>query len=173
MEELNIRRYTEGDRAALVRLTEELQDFLIAIDPLGRLLRKPEYGEHYTDHVLSEALQNSGRVLLAVVDSEVVGYIAGKIDEESVDAGIGYIPTKAGRITELVVKPSIRSRGVGARLMDALRVYFENSSCNLIRVEVFAPNARAVKFYERMGYEIRTVDMVRVIPESNPAENPT
>ena len=165
MKKVDIRQYTESDWGALVSLTEELQDFLVGIDPLRRLLRKPEYGERYTTHVLSDAAQNCGKVLLAILDGEVVGYIAGIIDLESLDAGMGYVPTKAGRITELVVKPAMRSGGLGAQLIAAIEMFFLDSRCNIIRVEVFAPNARAVKFYERMGYGIRSLDMVRVLPD--------
>ena len=58
--ELEIRQYVESDRAAVVALTEELQDYLKAIDPLYRLIRTDEYGEWYTTECLNKVDENHG-----------------------------------------------------------------------------------------------------------------
>ena len=39
----------KDNKQVLVQLMEELQDYLVQIDPLKRLRRLPEYGEIYTE----------------------------------------------------------------------------------------------------------------------------
>lgn len=164
-----VREYVSADRVAVVALTEELQDYLKGIDPLKRLVRVPEYGEWYTARMLQEVAQQSGRIYVAAEGQTLVGYITGVIDTESPDMGKGYVPTKAGRITELVVAPSKRSSGIGQQLMAMLETFFRDAACDVIRVEVFAPNDGAKRFYERLGYGTRTHDLVKVVDLGNQA----
>jgi len=42
----------KGDKKVLVKLIEELQDYLVDLDSLKRLRRLPEYGEIYIDKLL-------------------------------------------------------------------------------------------------------------------------
>ena len=158
-----IREYAEADRPALVSLTEELQDYLKAIDPLHRLIRTAEYGEWYTTACLKKVSENCGKLLVAVEGGEVVGYIAGIVDCESSDMGLGYVSTRAGRITELVVTKAARESGIGAELMEALETFFKKEACHLIRVEVFAPNKVAMSFYEGRGFGLRTHEMIKLL----------
>lgn len=158
-----IRDSAESDRPGLVALTNELQDYLKAIDPLQRLLRAPDYGERYAAMCLEGVQENDGTLLVAEVEGAIVGYIAGVIDRESADVGLSYVETKAGRITEFVVTEEARASGVGARLVEALEAFFREKACDLARVEVFAPNDLALRFYEGRGYHIRIHEMTRLL----------
>ena len=44
----------QDHKEILVQLIEELQDYLIALDPLKRLRRLPEYGEVYVSNLLNK-----------------------------------------------------------------------------------------------------------------------
>lgn len=158
-----VREYVDADRAAVVVLTEALQDYLEGIDPLNRLIRVAEYGEWYTSRMLHEVARQSGRIYVAAEGATLVGYIAGVVDIESPDMGKGYVTTKAGRISELVVAPNKRSSGIGQQLMAMLEQFFREAACDVIRVEVFAPNGGAKRFYERLGYGVRTYDLVKLV----------
>jgi ribosomal protein S18 acetylase RimI-like enzyme len=39
-----------------------------------------------------------------------------------------------------------------------------------LRVEVFAPNDRARKFYERLGYVPRDIDQIKLLEQNTPRE---
>ncbi len=80
--------------------------------------------------------------------------------------------SKSGRILELFVEPSSRSRGVGAVLMREIEEYFMSLGCDTVKVEVFAPNAGALRFYRRLGYADWIVDLFKEIG-LNRAENQT
>ena len=161
--DVEIREYIDTDENDLIALTEELQDYLIDLDPLKRLIRHPDYGAWYTARCLEQVRQKSGKIFIGRIAGKTVAYIAGIIDEESPDIGMGYVQTKAGRITELVVTGSARSSGIGAQLMAKLEAFFLQSGCNIIRVEVFAPNHGAIRFYDKLGYSPRTHDFIKTL----------
>jgi GNAT superfamily N-acetyltransferase len=158
-----IREYTDSDMDCLVQFTEGLQDYLIALDPLGRLIRTPDYGRFYADECLKRVERQSGKVYLAFLEDRPVGFIIGIIDEEAVDVGRGYIPTKAGRVLELFVTEEARGTGVGKKLMARLEEYFHESGCSIARVEVFTTNRDAKDFYHSLGFSLREEEHIKVL----------
>ena len=93
----------------------------------------------------------------------VVGCIVGLIENQTKKELMENKPTKAVRIVELIVKKSCRKKGTGKKLMSEMEAYFEKMNCDAIRVEVFAPNKSAHKFYNRLGYEDRSIDLIKII----------
>jgi len=155
----------QDQKEILVQLIEELQDYLIELDPLKRLRRLPEYGEVYVFNLLKKIDKQEWIIYLAKVDGLVVGMIAGVFDEwETIDK-LECIPSKPARILELIVNEAYRWQNIGALLMNKIEEYFQNNGSDIVRVEVFEPNQSTHKFYQKMGYHDRAIDMVKKISQ--------
>jgi ribosomal protein S18 acetylase RimI-like enzyme len=158
---VSIRKYRPADRQELVRLMEILQDFLAGVDPLRRLRRLPEYGELYTEALLKKVGDHAGVIYLAEQGREVLGCIAGNVQEPSQEQRAGAITARSGRILELVVIKKYRGNGIGSKLMSKMEDYFRLKGCDFVMVEVFVPNIPAHKFYRRLQYSDRVYDMLK------------
>ncbi len=66
-----------------------------------------------------------------------------------------------GYLETLSVLPSARGAGVGTALLDAVQAHL--SALDVVRLELtmVARNAEARRFYERAGFDVRFVTMVR------------
>ena len=78
--------------------------------------------------------------LLAERDGEPVGFLCWEADGDVCEA--------------LAIACTVRSDGVGAALMDALRELAEQRGLAQLRVVTTDGNTRAQRFYERLGYEL-------------------
>ena len=153
----------QNHKEILVQLIEELQDYLIELDPLKRLRRLPEYGEVYVSNLLKKIDKQQWIIYLAQVDGVIVGMIAGVFDEREHTDELECIPSKPARILELIVNKAYRWQNIGALLMNKIEEYFQDTGSDIIRVEVFEPNQSTHKFYQKMGYHDRAIDMVKKI----------
>ncbi len=160
---ITIREYEEKDREKLFSFMDKLQDYLISIDPLHRLRRAKNYGRLYTDRLLNKITKEEGIIFFAEENTLLIGVIVGIIEKQKKENLLECIPTKTGRIQELFVDQQYRSKGVGKLLMKHLEDYFKRKKCTILKVEVFAPNKRAHKFYGNYGFEDRVVDMIKVL----------
>ena len=62
---------------------------------------------------------------------------------------------KMGEIHELVVREEYKGRGIGKKLMERAEQYLKSKGHNKIGLWVGENNARAIKFYEALGYKKR------------------
>jgi len=159
--EVLIQQYQFADRPQLIELLAILQDFAVNIDPLRRLRRLPGWGQAYTEALLRRIGDSSGVVYLAKQGQDALGCVAGIMEDQRVDDLLGMIPSKAGRILELVVREAYRGQGIGSVLIEKIENYFRLNGCDIVRVEVFGPNTDAREFYTRALYTDRTIDMVK------------
>lgn len=158
-----IKEYQPADKLRLIKLMEILQDYLADIDPLHRMHRLPEYGEMYTKGLLQRVSKNAGVIYLAKQGEEALGCITGNIEEYNAEQRTGTSGVRTGRVLELVVKEDCRGKGIGKMLMQQMEEYFRSKGCDIVRIEVFVPNTSAHKFYDRLHYHDRVVDMVKLI----------
>jgi ribosomal protein S18 acetylase RimI-like enzyme len=162
---VEIRKYRESDRPTLVKLLEELLDYVASVDDLKRIRRMPGFGESYARRILHRVPRNNGMIYVAESDSEVVGVVVGTILAQSGEDMLEHVPSKFGEVLELVVSEGYRDKGIGTRLMNELEGYFEEKNCNIAGVGVLAPNDDAHRLYNKLGYVDRsfymTKDLVR------------
>lgn len=104
-------------------------------------------------------------MLIAEVDGEPVGFAAGIICTLMSQGDLStHIEERYGRVTELYVQPASRRQGIAQRLLAQLDRHFARAGCAAVRIEVFAPNPGARRFYERLGYRERNVELIRLLP---------
>jgi GNAT superfamily N-acetyltransferase len=66
-----------------------------------------------------------------------------------------------GHVSDIVVAPDAEGRGVGAALMAAAEDWARGNGFRLLSLHVFGANARARALYERLGYRLDIVKMVK------------
>lgn len=157
------RKYRKSDFGDLVKLMEELQDFLIKIDPLKRLRKLPRYGQEYSNDLIKKINENNGVVFLAENQNKVIGCVAGIIEKQTKYDLLQCKPTKSGKILELIVTKEYRSQEIGKLLMDKIEKHFKKAKCTLLNTDVFEPNKGAYKFYQKLNYKSRMIYMIKPI----------
>jgi ribosomal protein S18 acetylase RimI-like enzyme len=105
----------------------------------------PPNGPFFSERTLPE------NVLVAEVDGRVGGY--GKIEHPT------ELPasTHVWHLTGLAVDPRHEGRGAGRALMEALIELARERGGRRMTLRVFAPNERARRLYEHLGFEVEGV----------------
>ena len=158
---MQIDDYQQHDRQDVVWLFERFQDFLVDVDPLGRLQRPPGYGDAALQRTLKQVAEYNGVFYVAHDQGSVIGFIVAIVLPPIEVDDVGVIPARRGRITELYVDTPYRRQGVGRLLMERAEASLKERGCRYIRLEVFAPNTNAHDFYKRLGYQNYDIDMMK------------
>lgn len=161
MNRITIRPYQKSDYPQLCRCYDQFQDYLISIDRLKRNRRLTGYSETTMRDLLKDVKKKNGKFLVAETNGEIIGLVVAVILKQTSTDLLSIIPSTIGRILELFVKDQFRRRGIGKRLMTAAESYLKKLGCDIIWVEVFAPNHPAHNFYQKLGYHDRMHDMIK------------
>jgi ribosomal protein S18 acetylase RimI-like enzyme len=105
----------------------------------------PSDGPFFNERTQPEA------VLVAELDAEVVGW--GKIQHPTELPASEHV----WHVTGLAVDPAFAGRGVGRALMEALMEMARERGGSRMTLRVFATNPRALRLYERLGFELEGV----------------
>ena len=167
---VRVRAYRAADRRTLEGFFDAFQDELVAMDDLGRLVRRSGYGAHAAGQCLREVQTERGRLLIAELDGRPVGFAAGVVRSPPPGAHLSARVGPYGRVTELYVAPGARRRGVATRLLARLDGHFARAGCETVRVEVFVPNLSARRLYAQLGYRERDLELIRPIAETAPGQ---
>lgn len=132
-----VRQATPADSAAI-------------LDCLGQTFapfRDQYSAEAFADTVLTSATLSERFQRMTIYVAEVDGVIVGTI------AGL-YLPEKRkGHIRGMAVLPSHHGQGVAAKLLHAVEAGLNAQGATRITLNTTAPLQRAMRFYERHGYQ--------------------
>lgn len=141
----------------------ELQEHIVSLDDYKIQIMTDNYRDDYFNDMIEKIKNNNGIIYIAIEDKMVLGFIAGTVEVvEGVDA-LTINETKLGRIMELCVTNKVRSKGIGEELVNKVEEYLKNKECNYIYVDVFGPNKRAIDFYNRNGYNLRNIEVMKKV----------
>ncbi|MBU2213533.1 GNAT family N-acetyltransferase [Patescibacteria group bacterium] len=161
---MKIRAYTGKDRKDLTALIQTLQDYVAGLDSLGLNKSGKEFdAPAYARHLLQKVAHGNGLVFVAEQDGNILGGIAGVVEETSPEDQLEIHSETSGRVVELIVSPEHRGKNVGKELMEAMEAFFKERNCAHVRVECFAPNTGAHAFYEKCEYGDRTIEMLKTL----------
>ena len=152
-------RYLEDVKDLLV----ELEEYILSIDKDHLDFLHPNYRDKMAILDLEEVYKNNGKCYLALEDNKVIGLIMGSIVWYDEYDYLDYKCPKEGEITELIVSNKIRSKGVGSLLIKKMEDYFKSLNCEYIKIDVFAYNENAIKFYTNKNYHNRMYVMIKDI----------
>lgn len=145
-------------------LLVELQEHICNIDREGYNILTDDYRSLYFKKTLGEVEAWKGKIFLYKEDERIVGMIAGVINNYEIHSYDFKAPMR-GRVTELVVSSSVRSKGIGKALLSKMEEYLKSIGCQDVLLGVFSYNTRAISFYEANGYHSRTMDMIKSLGE--------
>lgn len=123
----------------------------------------PAYSKVYTKNLISKVKKNKGIIIIAEDNLKFIGFIAGFIEKQTKENLLECIPTKVGKVEDLFIYSEYRSKNLGNMFMKKIETYFKNESCDVIKLNVFAPNSRAHEFYKKLDYQDRAIDMIKLI----------
>lgn len=152
-------KYLEDVKDLLV----ELEEYILSIDKDELDQLHPKYRDKMAILDLKEVSENEGKCYLAIEDNKVIGLIMGCIPPYDEYDYLDYKCPKRGEVTELIVSHKARSKGTGQKLMQEMETYFKKAGCKYIRIDVFAYNENAIKFYSKSGYHSRMHNMIKKI----------
>jgi len=159
---MSIREYTDEDFSLLVEMTTEIVGMMGSMDPHKRFRPKDQLdADAFTRSELQRINTADGKVFLAEVDGEVVGYIMGTIVSFEERDSLNKFPTKQGYIDALYVEEKVRGEGISSELMKAMEEYFKNVDCDFTSVSCIAVNDAARSFYEKSGYAAQYIDFLK------------
>jgi ribosomal protein S18 acetylase RimI-like enzyme len=162
---VRIRRYSNHDRAVIERMFENFQDYLASVDDIRRLVRKNalrrlDYGRAYLNKTLKDISENNGVFYVAENSRGIVGFVAARmVKQDKIDAIEIGRKESIGEITELYVTQSQRGKGTAQKLMSIAEKYLNDKGCTHMKLNVFAPNMRARRFYQKLGYTERMLEL--------------
>lgn len=144
-------------------LLVELEEYIISVDQDNLDLMSEDYREKYAINDLKLINENNGKCYLYLENGKVVGLIMGIVTHYEDADYLDYKCPKKGDIIELIVSQTVRSNGIGKKLMEKMEQYFKSIGCEYIKVSVFAYNSNAINFYSKEGYHSRMIDMIKKI----------
>lgn len=156
-------KYLEDVRDLLV----ELEEYIISIDKDELDQLHPEYREKMALLNLDEVRKYQGKCYLAIEKDHAIGLIMGTIPPYDEYDYLDYKCPRRGEITELIVSKKVRSKGIGQALIKKLEEYFKKEKCEWVKVDIFAYNDNAIKFYYKNNYHPRMLVGMKKLEDKN------
>ncbi len=138
----------------------ELQEFERGVEP--SLPRGEDMADAYLTFLLDRCSKTAGRVLVAEVDHGVAGFVGvfARVAPEEPDED----QTPYAYISDLVVLPRYRRRGVARALLERAEALVRSSGARILRVGVLAKNEPAAKLYRAAGFSDYQLQLVKRLP---------
>jgi len=146
--EVVTRPYRQDDLAAVRRCVVELQEFERTLDP--RLRPGESMADGHWSTIVTRCGEANGRVLVAEQGSAVVGFVAVLAAQRFTE--LDEPPGTYALVTDLVVLPSHRGRGIGARLLREAEAFVRAAGATELRIGVLADNVAARQLYLGAGF---------------------
>ena len=122
----------------LFKLEKEKYDSTLVSDwPLT------EDGKYYFKNLIE-----NDYVVVALIDDEIVGYLAGTINDKE-----SYEEIQYGEINNMLVNSNYRGYGIGKRLIKSFKTYCKDNNVFHLKVTASFKNTDAIEFYKRNGFE--------------------
>jgi len=114
----------------------------------GMLLRLPDGAYDAWLKSIQPFLGRFASVVLAELNGEMVGFVAGRIRTLPPYFGSATI----GAISEVFVSNQHRSRGIGQRLLAFALEWFAEQQITRVELQVVAGNPDGIRFYRQLGW---------------------
>ena len=166
MKKYTIHKIETHDKPKLIELFFEFGQYLAELDKnaFNLLIVPDNYGERFYTRMIENVGKNNGIIYVLEIDNCVVGFVAGVIFEVgNKEDEIDCKPHKMGRVIELFINQKYRRQGLGKKLMKKIFKYFKNQNCYKVNIEVFAPNQGAYCFYNKLGFQDRSYDLIKLL----------
>ena len=139
-----IRVVQAEDVEAIGRLWLDLVAYHVSLDE--SFPRPSDDGaKHYAERILNRLHDETMRVVVAVVDGEIIGYVLGVVVDTYSEL---FVTQRSGFVADIFVAEAYRQQGVGRDLALHLIDWFKAQSVEFYELYVSEVNGGAVKFWE-------------------------
>ena len=138
-----------GDWESVRRLSVQIHDLHVAW--------RPDIYYHSEEPLAKESFEDAIRnrlLYVAKVGGSVVGYVLLSIQNRG---GPGAHIHKQMRIDSICVDEAFRRRGIGKTMVSDVRALAKAFGCRDLILGVHPENDKAVGFYQKCGFRIRTI----------------
>ncbi len=154
---MTIRLAKANDIPAILDLLGEI----LAVHHKGRPDIFKSSGSKYDHQQLAQLLNDPNQpVFVYEQDGQILGHLFCQFQEAQ---GNVLEPVKTLFIDDLCVSSSARGQGLGEKFIDFARGYAKEQGCYNLTLDVWADNAGAVRFYERLGLEPQKMRMEEIL----------
>lgn len=154
---MTIRRARQSDISALNELLQEILQVHHQVRPD---IFKSE-GKKYSEEDLKALLDNPAKpIFVYEVDGQVVGHLFCELRTATGDV---LQPVKTLFIDDLCVASAARGQKIGEQLYEFALSYAKEQGCHNLTLDVWADNAGAVRFYDRLGMKAQKFRMEQLI----------
>ena len=144
---------TKSDRAAVNELAAQVHAMHVEWRPdiycmADELYPEDRFGAHLANREL----------YVAKIEGNVAGYALIRMYENHRP---GHVKRKIMLIDEICVHEACRGHGIGAQMMEDIHALAKAFGCTDLKIGVYPQNEDAIRFYERFGFLIRSIDMMK------------
>jgi len=156
-----IREYRPEDARHVEECFVELQDFLHGLEPQ---VREGKAAKQYFDAMFARCADTQGKIFVAEVAQRVVGFIClwARVQSEELDEE----PSEYAFISDLVVLPAYRGRGLGRALLEKAEEHARRHGATTLRLEVLVKNEVAITLYQKSGFAAYQALLVKRLQSS-------
>ncbi|HLV98159.1 MAG TPA: GNAT family N-acetyltransferase [Ktedonobacterales bacterium] len=152
-----IRPYQFADQDQGERCIIELQDFERGLE--ADRVEGATIAQRYLQHLLATCQAKTGSLFVAETDNQVVGLICVWLEREP----DSFLTNLAGYayISDLVVLPAYRRRGIGTVLLQQAEAYALEQGATALKINVLAKNSAAYTAYHKAGFRDYEVSLLK------------
>jgi GNAT superfamily N-acetyltransferase len=140
-----VRAIKMSDEPEILALVREEMTALESID--ARFKLRHDAMARYTTYLRERTREVDSAVFVAELDGRVVGLGVASIRPQSTL----FEPARTGYISDLLVDPSVRRRGVGSLLHERMTKWFRSLGLDVVRLHVASCNSGAREFWRSRG----------------------
>jgi len=152
--QITLRAAKESDHYFILGLSPRLSEVANLPWHAQHVVQKMQ-DEYITLNLAQKAVPNI--TLVAEHDEKLLGFIHACAHEDSISR------ETCGKVPLLAVTPEAQGMGIGQLLMESVENWSKKQGYRILHLEVFANNLNAQGFYQSIGYEAETIQMIKPI----------
>lgn len=158
MDELRIRRAAEGDIPAIDKLLYEVHKVHSDVRPDLFKAGAKKYADDELRRIIAD---NARPVFVAEKGGTILGYVF-CVHQQHISSG-NMTDVKTLYIDDLCVDEGVRGEHIGRTLYEYVLDYAKQRGCYNVTLNVWADNANALKFYEKLGMRTQKIGMEQIV----------
>lgn len=147
------------DEGPLRECIVALQEFERTLEPA--LPKGEAMADAYLAFLFDRCAAAAGRVFVAEVDRAVVGFVGVLAEVPPAEPDEEQAPY--AYVSDLVVLPTYRRRGIGRALLDRAEAFARERGARMLRVAVLAKNRPAGELYRSLGFSDYVVQLSKML----------